>query len=157
MLYTSDVIGYIFVFFVFVQITYDAVGNHYSIRDLGSAGGTFIRIPFGKKKELIPGVILLLGKHQFIVERIECGGTSGGSDVALNSEADEKGTFRDDSPTVRRESNARGSAAPSGSPREEEALAGAGGADDIEDIVGEAEDLLNALEMIDSSVSDEER
>lgn len=38
-----------------VQISYDRLGDHYSIRDVGSAGGTFVRIPFGKKKELIEG------------------------------------------------------------------------------------------------------
>jgi hypothetical protein len=27
----------------------------YHIRDLGSAGGTFIRIPHGKRKQLHPG------------------------------------------------------------------------------------------------------
>lgn len=41
------------------------------LRDLGSAGGTFIRIPHGKKKKLQPGMIILLGKHQFTVSKID--------------------------------------------------------------------------------------
>ena len=38
-------------------MTFEPAGNHYAIRDLGSVGGTFIRIPFGKKKELIAGKV----------------------------------------------------------------------------------------------------
>jgi hypothetical protein len=43
----------------------------YGIRDLGSAGGTFIRIPFNQRKELQPGIIILIGKHQFTVSSID--------------------------------------------------------------------------------------
>lgn len=43
----------------------------YCIRDLGSAGGTFMRIPFGTRKQLLPGMIVLLGKHQFTVSSID--------------------------------------------------------------------------------------
>jgi hypothetical protein len=48
----------------------------YAIRDLGSAGGTFIRIQAGQKKQLHAGMMLLLGKHQFIVSSIDDSGTS---------------------------------------------------------------------------------
>ncbi|KAJ1401286.1 hypothetical protein B484DRAFT_437866, partial [Ochromonadaceae sp. CCMP2298] len=64
--------------------------NGYSIRDLGSAGGTFIRIPHGRKKILHPGMIILLGKHQFTVSSIDDGTTSGikrPKNGSLNSEA----------------------------------------------------------------------
>lgn len=49
------------------EVAYDNVGHHYTIRDLGSAGGTFIRVAYGKKKELITGNILMFGRHQFRV------------------------------------------------------------------------------------------
>lgn len=51
-------------------------GKSYYIRDLGSAGGTYIRILFGTRKELHPGMIVLLGKHQFIVSSIDDSGAS---------------------------------------------------------------------------------
>jgi pSer/pThr/pTyr-binding forkhead associated (FHA) protein len=45
--------------------------NVFSIRDLGSAGGVFFRISFGGKKALYPGMIFLIGKHQFTVSSID--------------------------------------------------------------------------------------
>ena len=45
--------------------------GQYSIRDIGSVGGTFIRIIFGQRKELLPGMIVMLGKHQFTVSSID--------------------------------------------------------------------------------------
>lgn len=44
--------------------------DRFCIKDLGSVGGTFIRIPYSKKKELHPGMMLLLGTHQFTVSSI---------------------------------------------------------------------------------------
>jgi pSer/pThr/pTyr-binding forkhead associated (FHA) protein len=44
--------------------------GQYSIRDLASAGGTFIRVLYGQRKELIQGMIIMLGKHQFVVSSI---------------------------------------------------------------------------------------
>ena len=41
-----------------------------------SAGGTFIRILFGTRKQLHPGMIVLLGKHQFTVSSIDDGAHS---------------------------------------------------------------------------------
>ena len=41
------------------------------VRDLGSAGGTYIRIPFGVRKQLHIGMIVLVGKHQFTVSSID--------------------------------------------------------------------------------------
>ena len=35
-------------------------GSVFHIRDLGSAGGTFIRIPHGKRKQLHPGKSLIV-------------------------------------------------------------------------------------------------
>jgi hypothetical protein len=45
--------------------------SHLCVRYQGSAGGTFIRIPFGKKKQLLVGSMVLLGKHQFKVAAID--------------------------------------------------------------------------------------
>ena len=53
-----------------MQITAQ-MGGKFAIRDLGSAGGTFIRIAHGKRKELHPGMMILLGKHQFNVSSID--------------------------------------------------------------------------------------
>lgn len=53
------------------EISYDAVRAVYALRDLGSAGGSFIRIPYGAKKALHPGMILLMGKHQFTVSSVD--------------------------------------------------------------------------------------
>jgi hypothetical protein len=46
-------------------------GFSYFIRDLGSAGGTYIRITAGKRKKLHIGMIILLGKHQFTVSSVD--------------------------------------------------------------------------------------
>ncbi len=45
--------------------------NTFAIRDLGSSSGTYIRLKFGEKKELLPGMIILLGKHQFTISSID--------------------------------------------------------------------------------------
>ena len=42
----------------------------YGIRDLGSIGGVFIRIPWTQSHELHPGMIILIGQHQFTVSSI---------------------------------------------------------------------------------------
>ncbi|RYG64203.1 FHA domain-containing protein, partial [archaeon] len=39
------------------EVTYDK--NSFFLRDLGSAGGTFLRIRYGAKKQLHPGMIIL--------------------------------------------------------------------------------------------------
>lgn len=48
-----------------------AKSKNFFIRDLGSAGGTFIRIRYGTRKQLHPGMIILLGKHQFTVSSVD--------------------------------------------------------------------------------------
>lgn len=53
------------------EISYDTGRSKYTLRDLGSAGGSFVRIPFGVKKVLHPGMILLMGKHQFTVSSVD--------------------------------------------------------------------------------------
>ena len=99
----------------------------------------------------VAGVILLLGKHQFIVERIEtCEGevASSASRSQVSSEADDK--VDSYATTV-----SRGVSTPRASPVSAAEGEGEGG---IEDIVGEAEDLLEALEMMEvSACSEEER
>lgn len=42
------------------QIRQDPVGKYYTLRDIGSAGGTFIRIAYGKKKLLSLGNYLVI-------------------------------------------------------------------------------------------------
>jgi pSer/pThr/pTyr-binding forkhead associated (FHA) protein len=59
----------------------------YAIRDLGSAGGTFIRIQAGQKKQLHAGMMLLLGKHQFIVSSIDDTGSTSGQSSTKSQEA----------------------------------------------------------------------
>lgn len=42
----------------------------FGLRDVGSTGGCFIRLKFNETKELFPGMIFLLGTHQFTVSSI---------------------------------------------------------------------------------------
>jgi len=64
----------------------EGLGNDkFCIRDLGSAGGTFIRLPFGTKKQLHPGMIVLLGKHQFTVSSIDDSGSDSSTSNAAAS------------------------------------------------------------------------
>jgi len=58
-------------------------GESHFIRDLGSAGGTYIRILFGTRKELHPEMIILLSKHQFIVSSIDDSGQSSSTDHTI--------------------------------------------------------------------------
>ena len=58
-------------------------GESHFIRDLGSAGGTYIRILFETRKELHPEMIILQGKHQFIVSSIDDSGQSVSTDRTL--------------------------------------------------------------------------
>jgi len=57
-------------FEIYQSMDVDGLNTHF-IRDLGSAGGTFIRIAPGVRKQLNPGMIVLLGKHQFTVSSID--------------------------------------------------------------------------------------
>jgi len=41
--------------------------DSYTLRDEGSAGGTYIRIPYGQCRPLEVGTMILVGKHQFEV------------------------------------------------------------------------------------------
>eukprot|EP00586_Coscinodiscus_wailesii_P005419 CAMPEP_0172486438 /NCGR_PEP_ID=MMETSP1066-20121228/15030_1 /TAXON_ID=671091 /ORGANISM="Coscinodiscus wailesii, Strain CCMP2513" /LENGTH=594 /DNA_ID=CAMNT_0013252407 /DNA_START=85 /DNA_END=1866 /DNA_ORIENTATION=- len=40
--------------------------RQFALRDLGSAGGTFVRIPPRKGVPLVPGTMIMLGKHQLL-------------------------------------------------------------------------------------------
>ena len=53
------------------EISYLRSESKYGIRDLGSAGGTFVRLMPGEKKLLFPGTIILIGTHQFVVSSID--------------------------------------------------------------------------------------
>jgi pSer/pThr/pTyr-binding forkhead associated (FHA) protein len=53
------------------QIYQDPSTEKFMYRDLGSAGGSFVRIHPGSRKGLHPGVIILIGKHQFTVSSID--------------------------------------------------------------------------------------
>ena len=57
-------------FEIYQSMDVNGLNTHF-IRDLGSAGGTFIRIAPGLRKQLNPGMIVLLGKHQFTVSSID--------------------------------------------------------------------------------------
>mmetsp|Transcript_80366 Transcript_80366/g.157687 ORF Transcript_80366/g.157687 Transcript_80366/m.157687 type:complete len:583 (+) Transcript_80366:91-1839(+) len=71
----------------------------FHIRDLGSAGGTFIRIPHTKRKQLHPGMIILLGKHQFTVSSVDDAPSNhgsfaqGGSGKHSNNNSHRKGSI----------------------------------------------------------------
>eukprot|EP01036_Dinobryon_divergens_P030243 gene30243-39454_t len=70
------------------EITHSLDGK-FCIRDLGSAGGTFLRLPYGDKKQLHPGMIVLLGKHQFTVSSIDDAG-SASTELSVNLTAPPK-------------------------------------------------------------------
>ena len=65
-------------------------GSGYALRDLGSAGGSFCKIV--KKKELHPGMIIVCGKHQFVVSSIDDlkAGTITGIEAGVASESEGK-------------------------------------------------------------------
>lgn len=47
------------------EINYSDRAQEYQITDLGSAGGTFLRIPHGEGMPIFEGMMILVGKHQF--------------------------------------------------------------------------------------------
>jgi U-box domain len=49
------------------EIFYDRADKCFRMRDEGSAGGSFVRIPFDVAKPLYPGLMIMLGKHQLLV------------------------------------------------------------------------------------------
>mmetsp|Transcript_14072 Transcript_14072/g.20798 ORF Transcript_14072/g.20798 Transcript_14072/m.20798 type:complete len:478 (+) Transcript_14072:189-1622(+) len=49
------------------EIFFDRSEKIFKIKDEGSAGGTFIRIPYGISKPLFPSLMIMLGKHQLLV------------------------------------------------------------------------------------------
>jgi U-box domain/FHA domain len=112
------------------------VDGRFSIRDLGSGSGTFIRVNHGQKKTLYPGMILKFGKHQFIVSSASMPTVESGEDL---SALDEKGV---DSATA---------ATALGSKTEGEPLVRSvgGGDDEISLLVSDVEDLL--VEMSSST------
>ena len=79
------------------EISYDTNRNVYALRDLGSAGGSFIRISHGVRKVLHPGMILLMGKHQFTVSSVDTHAPKNTSKadatIRMDSEAEEKVIF----------------------------------------------------------------
>jgi len=48
------------------EVSYLKKEKHFALRDLGSAGGTFVRIPPRKGVPLVPGTMIMLGKHQLL-------------------------------------------------------------------------------------------
>jgi pSer/pThr/pTyr-binding forkhead associated (FHA) protein len=56
-------------FQISLQNVNNSNGGDYSVRDLGSVGGCYLRI--FKRKELYPGMIFMCGKHQFLVSSID--------------------------------------------------------------------------------------
>ncbi|KAG5187994.1 WD repeat, SAM and U-box domain-containing 1 [Tribonema minus] len=49
------------------EVFFDKTDKCFKIRDEGSAGGTFVRVPYGVPKPLYPGLMIMLGKHQLLV------------------------------------------------------------------------------------------
>ncbi|CAM9681330.1 unnamed protein product [Phaeothamnion confervicola] len=47
-----------------LEISFNEEERQFYLRDFGSAGGTFVRVPFGVPKPLAPGMMVMLGKHQ---------------------------------------------------------------------------------------------
>lgn len=76
------------------EISYDENLDKYFIRDLGSAGGTFVRIPHGKKQLLRPGMMLLLGKHQFAVSAVDEQPVDEGKPVGAEASAEKGGSSK---------------------------------------------------------------
>jgi len=60
----------------------DFPNRTFAVRDLGSAGGTFVRVPPGKGLPLYPGTMIMLGKHQFLVS--SCQDESEATSNAMN-------------------------------------------------------------------------
>lgn len=52
------------------HVTYDEGVRRFYIQDLGSAGGTFLRIAAGEKKPLHDGMMFMIGKHQLLVKDV---------------------------------------------------------------------------------------
>mmetsp|Transcript_37104 Transcript_37104/g.67200 ORF Transcript_37104/g.67200 Transcript_37104/m.67200 type:complete len:475 (+) Transcript_37104:117-1541(+) len=50
------------------EIFFEKATKKFLMRDLGSAGGTFLRIPYGVPLHLQPGSMFMLGKHQVVVK-----------------------------------------------------------------------------------------
>ncbi len=48
------------------EVSYSVIDSQFMIRDLGSAGGTFVRINFGSKKKLLPGAVQHSAAHACI-------------------------------------------------------------------------------------------
>jgi len=77
------------------EINFNENFNDYQITDLGSAGGTFIRIPFGNGVPIYEGMMILVGKHQFICvdkSKIE------NDDVSVSTLPPEGGVYNLDNP-----------------------------------------------------------
>ena len=55
------------------EIWYDKDVEEFRIRDLGSAGGTFVRIRPGKSHTMVPGTMIMVGKHQLVAEKFPQG------------------------------------------------------------------------------------
>ena len=68
-----------------------ASADVFSMRDLGSAGGTYFRVAFGKRQALQPGVMFLIGKHHFMVSSIDDTTTQNSVDIESSGATPEIG------------------------------------------------------------------
>lgn len=50
------------------EIIFDSSEKEFKIKDFGSAGGTFLRLPFKAPRPLYPGLMIMIGKHQLKVD-----------------------------------------------------------------------------------------
>ena len=110
----------------------------YGIRDLGSMGGTYIRIMFAGSttdseggRELLPGMIIMIGKHQFTVSSIDDSGIA--IDNSLNGEK---------SDNRRRNVESKGLSPDHHSPNPQDSVRNA---EALQSVIEDAEDLVHRL------------
>jgi len=120
----------------------------YFIRDLGSAGGTFIRIAAGGKKLLHPGTILLMGKHQFLVSSVD-EGLPKPNNSQLEIEGERDGELEKDN-NILNSSNVKNNGEKEG----EGERGGEGHEEAVMTLISDAEQLLNVLEVPGTKVGE---
>lgn len=79
------------------ELMYIQSERQFRIKDKGSAGGTFIRVPFGVPKPLFPGLMIMLGKHQLLVKRA---GQEHAGNVKKNDASSQQDSKDDSRPTT---------------------------------------------------------
>ena len=68
------------------EVFFDDATDLLHLRALGTAGGPFVRIPFGRPKKLTAGMMIMLGEHQ--LKASAPGGEDGGGEPEGESSSD---------------------------------------------------------------------